>query len=690
MNSSTKKSRDLQILLSASAALVLALIPLTGYIFDVPELVRVLISKQPMVLSTAVAITIASVTLATYSHFQRPSTKLWLKTSGILLIAMALIVILETLFGFSWLDFPTLHQQVPSEYPGRMSVNTAICTFLIGVCFIAIAKPDNKALRFGIGLSISLIMTIALFGLIGYFTNFEFLATFGQTNKMAIPTAVAYIALAISTFLLNQNKHIPKTVINLQKIYSTLEYLLVLVVVIVALASFASSQQRAESLLSEELGQTGEQSRLYFDDIINLKLNMAIMNAKRPEIIETLNTPAATDRINSLFKDLAQYGYLQMNLYQSNNTRVFSAGHYIRPTQSIKISDRDDIFLEWANGYQLRQISKISDRQQQIGYIESVIALTELTKFQQTVISKAGTSDMVICGLKNNYQLCYPFRWNAKPASYYGYLNGNALPVTKAALGTIETSIMTDFRNERVMASIGPIGNTGLGMALKIDMHELYDPIRKQFYASLPLFIIFIIGSIGLMRLKLKPLLVDLENSRLQMKHMALHDPLTLLANKVLFHDRLLQAIARLARNHKQLALLYLDIDFFKKINDSYGHLVGDQLLIWFADVLKSCVRKNDTVARIGGDEFAIILDSPGSPKNIEHIAEKIIAKVQQKLDILPHGPIRSISASIGIAITGNSNVNPEKLMQRADEALYESKHKGRNTYSIVYLDEID
>ena len=192
------------------------------------------------------------------------------------------------------------------------------------------------------------------------------------------------------------------------------------------------------------------------------------------------------------------------------------------------------------------------------------------------------------------------------------------------------------------------------------------------------------------MRLKLKPLLVDLENSRLQMKHMALHDPLTLLANKVLFHDRLLQAIARLARNHKQLALLYLDIDFFKKINDSYGHLVGDQLLIWFADVLKSCVRKNDTVARIGGDEFAIILDSPGSPKNIEHIAEKIIAKVQQKLDILPHGPIRSISASIGIAITGNSNVNPEKLMQRADEALYESKHKGRNTYSIVYLDEID
>jgi diguanylate cyclase (GGDEF)-like protein len=690
MNSAAKKSRELQILLSASVALVLALIPLTGYIFDVQELVTLLISKQPMVLSTAVAIIIASTSLAAYSYFSTSTFKLWLNIAGVLLIAVALIVILETVFGQNWLDFPMLHQQIASEYPGRMSVNTAICTFLIGICFIVIGRPDNKALGFVIGLSISLVISIALFGLIGYFANFEFLATFGQTNKMAVPTALAYIALAIGTFLLTKKEDIPEADINLQKIYFTLEYLLVLVVVIVALASFASSQQRAESLLSKELSQTSEQSRLYFDDVIKLKINMAIMTSKRLEIIETLNMPAATGNINALFKDLEKYGYLQINLYQTNNTRVFSAGHYIRPTQSIKISDYDDIFLEWANGYQLRQISKISDRQQHIGYMESVISLTELTKFQQTVIRKTGTSDMVICGLKNNYQLCYPFRWNAKPASYYGYPNGKALPVTIGALGMVETSIMTDFRNECVMASVGPIGSTGLGMALKIDMRELYEPIRKQFYASFPLFILFIIGSIGLMRFKLKPLLDDLEKSRQRMQHLSMHDTLTLLANKSLFNDRLLQAVARLSRTNKQLALLYLDIDFFKRINDTYGHLIGDQLLIWFADTLKSCVRETDTVARIGGDEFAIILENPGSQQNIEHIAEKIIARVQQKLDLFPHGPIRAISTSIGIAVTDMHNVTPEELMQHADKALYQAKHRGRNTYSILNLDEID
>ena len=669
--------------------MLLALIPLTGYVFNVTELVTLLISKQPMVLSTALVIILASSSLAAYSYFSTTTFKRWLNVSGILLIAVALIIILETIFGQNWLDFPILHQQIASDYPGRMSVNTAVCTFLIGICFIALGKPDNKTFEFVIGLNISLVITIALFGLIGYFANFEFLGTFGQTNKMAVPTAIAYIALAIGIFLVTKKVNIPDADINLQKIYFTLEFLLVLVVVIVALASFASSQQRAESLLSDELAQTSEQSRLYFDDIIKLKINMAIMNSKRQEIIEIIKSPVAIERINALFKDLEQYGYLKINLYQADKKPVFSAGNSPHPSQLIKISDSEEIFLEWAKGFQLRQIIKISDRQQQIGYMESVIALPELSQFQQTIIHKKGTSDMVICGLKNNYQKCFPFRWNTKPANYYGYLNGKALPVTKGALGIVETSIMTDFRSERVMASVGPIGNTGLGMALKIDMRELYEPIRKQFYASFPLFILFIIGSIGLMRFKLKPLLEDLEKSRLRMQHLSMHDTLTLLANKSLFNDRLLQAVARLSRTNRQLALLYLDIDFFKRINDTFGHLVGDQLLTWFAEVLKSCVRETDTVARIGGDEFAIILENPGNQKNIELIAEKIIARVQKKVHTFPDGSKRAISTSIGIAVTGKPNISPKELMQRSDEALYQAKHKGRNTYSILNLDDI-
>jgi diguanylate cyclase (GGDEF)-like protein len=428
---------------------------------------------------------------------------------------------------------------------------------------------------------------------------------------------------------------------------------------------------------------------MYFRDIIDLKIQDALIKAKRQEVIEAIIRSQANDEFNALMQELKKYGYLQVNLLKADGTTLFSVGHAAPPLQSVKISQKDDVFLEWANGYRLKIKTSVIDRDMKIGYIESIIELNQLSEFQKTVINKPGTADMVICGLENKYLKCFPFRWNEKPDSYYGFPNGTALPVTKGALGDFETSIMTDYRKERVMASIGPIGNTGLGMALKVDMSELYEPIKKQFYASFPLLIMFILGSIGLLRFKLKPLLEELEKSRLQMKQLAFHDTLTLLANKGLFHDHLLQAIARLSRNHKQLALLYLDIDFFKRVNDTYGHIVGDKLLIWFADVLRSSVRESDTVARIGGDEFAIILENPRSQQKVEQIAGKIIAKARQELDIFPDGAIKSITTSIGIAITGKSDVSPEKLMQYADAALYKSKHNGRNTYSISNLDEV-
>jgi hypothetical protein len=313
-----KKSRSPEILASAGIALVLSLIPLAGYVFDIPALVTFLINKQPMVLSTALSIAIASISIATYNLFQTPASKFWLQISGVLLIFVALIVISETIFGLSWIDFPALHGQVPSKYPGRMSVNTAICTFLTGSCFIAISKPGNKALIFISSFCVSLIITISTFGLIGYFASFEFLVTFGQTNKMAIPTAVAFIAIGIGTLQIARNTHISNDTVDLQKIYVTLEYLLLLIIFIVALSSFASSQQRIESLKAEELAERGKQARLYFQDIINLHIHMVTVNSKRPEVIETLNFPVSTARMSALFKDLEQYGYLQINVYQSD------------------------------------------------------------------------------------------------------------------------------------------------------------------------------------------------------------------------------------------------------------------------------------------------------------------------------------------------------------------------------------
>jgi diguanylate cyclase (GGDEF)-like protein len=168
---------------------------------------------------------------------------------------------------------------------------------------------------------------------------------------------------------------------------------------------------------------------------------------------------------------------------------------------------------------------------------------------------------------------------------------------------------------------------------------------------------------------------------------MALQDPLTGLANRTLFNDRLEFAISKLARNNKKIGLIYLDVDYFKVINDSYGHMIGDQVLIWFASKLKESVRLSDTVARIGGDEFSIIIEDVQESSDVARIASLILEKLNHHLAILEKGPVKKVTASLGVAVTSNKLIASESLISYADQALYRAKQKGRNTFELVDVD---
>ena len=169
--------------------------------------------------------------------------------------------------------------------------------------------------------------------------------------------------------------------------------------------------------------------------------------------------------------------------------------------------------------------------------------------------------------------------------------------------------------------------------------------------------------------------------SKLEMSHLAQHDFLTNLPNRVQLNDRLTQAIALAARNERRLALLFVDLDRFKGINDTLGHAVGDQLLQSVAQRLLSCVRTSDTVSRLGGDEFLILL------AEIEHLedAARIAAKILQALT-LPYqiGEHQlHISASIGISVYPTDGRQSDELIKHADTAMYHAKQKGRNQYQF-------
>lgn len=161
----------------------------------------------------------------------------------------------------------------------------------------------------------------------------------------------------------------------------------------------------------------------------------------------------------------------------------------------------------------------------------------------------------------------------------------------------------------------------------------------------------------------------------------ALHDALTGLANRQLLTDRVSQAITHAQRNMNIMALLYIDLDRFKQINDTFGHDGGDLLLQLVTSRLVAAVRQEDTVARLGGDEFVIVLWQISSAVDASIAAKKIIQILSQPYSI--HGQTVHITASIGVSIYSMHGRNAETLSKSADLALYDAKHAGRNNYQI-------
>lgn len=172
----------------------------------------------------------------------------------------------------------------------------------------------------------------------------------------------------------------------------------------------------------------------------------------------------------------------------------------------------------------------------------------------------------------------------------------------------------------------------------------------------------------------------SLQQANEKLTYLALHDPLTGLPNRMLLEDRLGQAVEKALRARTRFALLFIDLDGFKAINDAYGHPVGDRLLTQLAAGIRGVVRSQDTIARLGGDEFVLLMEV-GEPEDAALVAEKLLQQARLPLD-LGHGAVQ-ISASIGIAMFPDDSVSARTLMIHADAAMYHVKEQGRNGYSF-------
>lgn len=180
--------------------------------------------------------------------------------------------------------------------------------------------------------------------------------------------------------------------------------------------------------------------------------------------------------------------------------------------------------------------------------------------------------------------------------------------------------------------------------------------------------------------------LSQLKDSEKKLEFLAHHDPLTHLPNRALLYYRIQLAITRSHRENTQLALMMLDLDRFKNVNDSFGHLAGDDLLQQVAKRLSASLRKMDTVARLGGDEFTILLEDVKDSDNAAKVAQTLINQLAEPFCLRNFGDVK-IGASIGISLFPKHGKTPEALMQQADSALYLAKAQGRGRYAYFSND---
>jgi diguanylate cyclase (GGDEF)-like protein/PAS domain S-box-containing protein len=175
--------------------------------------------------------------------------------------------------------------------------------------------------------------------------------------------------------------------------------------------------------------------------------------------------------------------------------------------------------------------------------------------------------------------------------------------------------------------------------------------------------------------------ITPMKNYQNQIEHIAHYDVLTDLPNRVLLADRLSQAMLQCNRHSQSLAVVFLDLDGFKSVNDAHGHDVGDDLLIALASLMKEALREGDSLARIGGDEFVAVLADLSSVEDCEPVLERLLLAASKSVKV--RGLVLNVSASIGVTLYPQDNVDADQLMRHADQAMYVAKGTGKNRYHL-------
>jgi diguanylate cyclase (GGDEF)-like protein len=538
--------------------------------------------------------------------------------------------------------------------------------------------------------------------------------------------------------------------------------------------------------------------------------------ASRPGVIGAYErlSPDATDEaarntLEAIARSFLPYGFTAVDFLDLQDGPLATIGSYRRNAAlRVTLSGPGSPQLLWDRGFYLQSSQPIFSNGVKVGSVKTEQPMTGLTRLSATAVEWGETGEVTLCAAASEKMACFPTRFRSTAETMARSVGNQPVPMSHALDGEAGVVKVRDRGGQRVLAAYRPVGSTGLGIVMTLQLAEVYAPLRSGFAAILPLLVLLVILSSVLTRWRMRPVLAQMaaseravaesenrfriacesgidaflilesvrsgqgtivdflvsyvnrnaekllgrprsqllnqslgsalpmllnsgwfdrykkvvdsgrpsdaeqtvdvpnvaanwvhqhivplgdgvavtltdisERKRLEqdLRRMAQSDALTELPNRALFLDRLERAMIRARGANDLLAVLSIDVDHFQAFNKEHGHSEGDIVLKTFATRLTDGVRVEDTVARVGGDEFGIILEGLAARSQAFSAAEAILATLRKEIGLTDKTV--SVTGSMGIALYSGENTTATKLLERADLALEEVKRRGQDAY---------